>query len=71
MTPDLTTPRDDYLNPYRFPGGSVIVDDYVWVPNCRRAVEDYRAQHGITEEIRAIDQRGVFWRRSAAAPSTE
>ncbi len=45
-------------------GGYVIVDDYgAWEP-CRRAVDDYRAAHGITDEITAVDWTGVHWRRS-------
>lgn len=46
-------------------GGFVIVDDYGAVPGCRRAVEDYRRDHGVTDPIVAIDWTGVFWRRSA------
>jgi len=46
-------------------GGYVIVDDYgAWEP-CRRAVDDYRAAHGITDAITAVDWTGVHWRRSA------
>jgi hypothetical protein len=29
-------------------GGYVIVDDYKLIPACRQAVDDYRAEHGIT-----------------------
>jgi O-methyltransferase len=43
-------------------GGFLIVDDFGF-PNCRAAVEDYRREHGITEEIRRIDWTGVYWRR--------
>jgi O-methyltransferase len=46
-------------------GGYVIVDDYGgWEP-CRKAVDDYRAANGITDEIVAVDWTGVHWRRSA------
>jgi len=45
-------------------GGYVIVDDYgAWEP-CRRAVDDYRSAHGITDEITAVDWTGIHWRRS-------
>jgi len=45
-------------------GGYVIVDDYgAWEP-CKRAVDDYRAAHGITDEIAAVDWTGIHWRRS-------
>lgn len=46
-------------------GGFVIVDDYgAWEP-CRRAVDDFRSAHGISEEITKVDWTGVHWRRSA------
>lgn len=45
-------------------GGYLIVDDYGWVPACRQAVDEYRATHGITDELRMIDYSGAFWRRS-------
>jgi hypothetical protein len=44
-------------------GGYVIVDDYGDILQCRQAVHDYRAQHGILEEIMPIDASGVFWRK--------
>ncbi|MGH2911504.1 MAG: TylF/MycF/NovP-related O-methyltransferase [Solirubrobacteraceae bacterium] len=44
-------------------GGFVIVDDYFALEPCRQAVDDYRAQHGITESIQRIDWTGAFWRR--------
>jgi O-methyltransferase len=46
------------------PGGFVIIDDY-WLAPCAQAVNDFRAARGIDDEIIDIDQRGVFWRRSA------
>lgn len=44
-------------------GGFIIIDDWS-IPNCRAAVEDYRKVHGITDNIVAIDQISVFWRKS-------
>lgn len=44
-------------------GGFAIIDDYLWHEPCARAVEEYRAKHGITEPVVKIDQAGVFWRR--------
>lgn len=43
-------------------GGFLIIDDFGFA-NCRAAVEDYRREHGITEEIQQIDWTGAFWRR--------
>jgi O-methyltransferase len=45
-------------------GGYLIVDDWGAVPGCRRAVEDYRRDHGITEPIVEIDWTGVYWQRA-------
>ena len=43
-------------------GGYCIVDDFI-VPGCKRAVEDYRARNGITEEIQMVDWGCGYWRR--------
>jgi O-methyltransferase len=51
------------LYPKVVPGGYVIVDDYLSMESCRRAVEDYRREHSITEPIVPIDWTGVFWQR--------
>jgi len=46
------------------PGGYVIIDDYgAWDP-CRKAVDDYRSAHAITDEIVEIDWTGVYWRKT-------
>jgi hypothetical protein len=53
------------LYPKVEPGGFVIVDDYN-LPACRKAVEDYRHEYGIEDQIIPIDDAGVYWRRSAS-----
>jgi hypothetical protein len=45
-------------------GGFVIVDDY-WLPQCRAAVDEYRAEHGITDPLVPVDRAIAYWRRSA------
>lgn len=45
------------------PGGYVIIDDFGAIPQCRKAVEDYRRAHGITAEIVEIDWTGAYWRK--------
>lgn len=45
-------------------GGYLIVDDYGWVPACKQAVDEYRATHGISDEIRMVDYSGAFWQRT-------
>ncbi len=52
-----------HLYPKLSPGGFVIVDDYNAFPNCRQAVDEYRAQHRITEKMIAIDKEAVYWRK--------
>ncbi|HEV7759222.1 MAG TPA: TylF/MycF/NovP-related O-methyltransferase [Acidimicrobiales bacterium] len=52
-----------HLEPLVAPGGFVIVDDYNGIEACRQAVTDYRAAHGITAEIHAVDWTAVWWRR--------
>lgn len=46
------------------PGGFVIVDDYV-LTSCRTAVETFRRERGITDEILDIDGWAVYWRKSS------
>ena len=46
-------------------GGYLIVDDYVLLEECRRAVDEYRSQHGITEPIEKVDWTGIRWRRES------
>ena len=46
------------------PGGFLIVDDYLAISNCRKAVEDFRAEQHISDPIEAIDDQSVFWRKS-------
>ncbi len=53
----------DSLYPKLSLGGFVIVDDYNCVPGCKRAVDDFRLAHGITESLRPIDWAAVYWRR--------
>ena len=48
-------------------GGYVIIDDYGDIAACRQAVLDYRARHGIAEEIMPIDWSGAFWQKQANA----
>jgi O-methyltransferase len=44
-------------------GGYLIVDDYLQIDPCREAVDDFRAELGITEPIEAVDWSCVRWRR--------
>jgi O-methyltransferase len=44
-------------------GGYVVIDDY-WLPHCRAAVDDFRRERGIEDEIVAVDRAIVYWRRT-------
>jgi O-methyltransferase len=55
------------LEPKVSPGGFVIVDDYGCVPGCKQAVDEYRAEHGITAPLQEIDWTGVLWRKGQPA----
>lgn len=46
------------------PGGYVIVDDYHGFDECRRAIDEYRAKHGVTEPLVRIDNLAVYWQKS-------
>jgi len=46
------------------PGGFIVIDDYDAFAPCRRAVQEFRAERGITEAIRHIDRMAVYWRKA-------
>jgi O-methyltransferase len=52
------------LYPKLSPGGYCLIDDYGGIPACRQAVEDYRSQNKIIEQIIPVDTTGVYWRKS-------
>jgi O-methyltransferase len=63
---DLYASTMDILNhlyPKLSAGGYAIFDDYKNLPDCRRAIHEYRDAHGITEEIRHIDRQAVYWQK--------
>jgi len=63
---DLYESTMDALNPLYAKvskGGFIIVDDYLSCPPCKRAIEDFRAAHHISEEMVTIDEHAVFWRK--------
>jgi len=43
------------------PGGFVIIDDYKSWPPCKKAVDEFRARHGIEAPIHDVDWTGVYW----------
>ncbi|MGC4770463.1 TylF/MycF family methyltransferase [Micromonospora sp. DT44] len=45
-------------------GGYVIIDDYHAVRGCKQAVDDFRAEHGIEDELHQVDWTCRYWQRS-------
>jgi O-methyltransferase len=56
------------LYPDLSPGGFLIVDDYGAVPECQRAVRDFRAHYGIDEPLQEVDWTCVRWQRTNPEP---
>jgi O-methyltransferase len=54
----------DSLYPNLSPGGWTIIDDYYAFEACRTAVDEYRARHGISDEMIRIDEERVMWQRA-------
>ena len=44
-------------------GGFCIIDDYI-LPNCKAAVDEFRARRGIKDALVTIDGSSCYWRRS-------
>jgi O-methyltransferase len=64
---DLYSSTSDVLRnlyPRLSSGGYAIFDDYQNLPDCRRAIDEYRRENGITEEICMIDERAACWQKS-------
>ncbi len=51
------------LYPKLSQGGFCIIDDY-GLQGCKKAVDDYRAQQQINDEMKVIDWTGRYWRKS-------
>jgi O-methyltransferase len=51
------------LYPKLSPGGYAVFDDYQNLPDCRRAIDEYRDKHNISEPITKIDTRAVSWQK--------
>jgi len=63
----------DALYPSLSLGGYLVIDDYheAYLPQPRRAVNDFRREHGITEPLEQIDTAGARWRRTSGGPASE
>jgi hypothetical protein len=60
----------EHLYPKLSTGGYVIIDDY-GNPRlrCRQAVDDFRRNLGIEDEISSVDESCVFWRKTTGRDS--
>lgn len=50
------------LYPKLVSGGFCIIDDYA-LRGCRQAVDEFREQNGVAEELVRVDHTAVFWRK--------
>lgn len=48
-------------------GGYLVVDDYGALEECRAAVDEFRARHGIEDPIEQVDWTCARWRRTSDA----
>jgi hypothetical protein len=58
-----------HLYPKLSPGGFVIIDDYGMLPECNRAVDDYRKSMGIGDPVQIIgyvhgSPLGAYWQKT-------
>jgi O-methyltransferase len=69
-TYDATRLALEVLYPGLARGGYLIVDDYgvMAQEDCRRAVDEFRERHGISEPLETVDWTCVRWRRTGDAP---
>ncbi len=64
---DATRSALDAVYPSLSVGGYLVIDDFYPLDDCRRAVEDFRAEYGVDEPIEAVDWNAARWRRTSEA----
>jgi hypothetical protein len=52
------------LYPKLSKGGFIIIDEYLLLDSCRKAVDDFRHTNNIVDKIIQIDWSGIYWKRS-------
>ncbi|MBI9035415.1 MAG: class I SAM-dependent methyltransferase [Bacteroidales bacterium] len=52
-----------YLYPKLTSGGYIIVDDYNAFPYCKKAVDSFREENKVEEQIFKIDNEAIYWRK--------
>jgi O-methyltransferase len=61
-----------YMYPHVSEGGYIIVDDYDCCPGCNRAVDEYRTEFGITNQLFRMSKTsrvGVYWQKRPQRPN--
>lgn len=61
---DSTMDAITNLYPRLSDGGFIIIDDYGLPIGCKKAVDEYRAEHNITEPIQWVNQQTVYWQKA-------
>jgi hypothetical protein len=63
--------KDGLVNLYHklSPGGTLIADDYYLFESQRKAIDEFRAAHGITDPIVQIDHFGGYWIKGTTPPA--
>lgn len=51
------------------PGGYLVFDDYGHWPGCRRALDEFLANRGLSPTLRPSDHEGVWFRKPTGTPS--
>jgi hypothetical protein len=51
----------EHLYPLLSPGGALILDDYHCWAGCRKATDEFRAKHAITNPICLMDREAAYW----------
>lgn len=46
-------------------GGYVLIDEYYDWPECKRAVDEFRKENSISDEIKKIDWSSAFWEKKS------
>ena len=54
----------EYLYPLLSQNGVLILDDYFFWEGCRKAVDEYRSQHAISDRIVRVDKESCLWVKS-------
>ena len=52
------------LYPRLSSGGFLIVDDYNLPLGCKRAIDEYRKNNNITDDIVKINKQAIYWRKT-------